>query len=40
MITIPIWLLVTLCVSILLVSTMLWTNLRERTFRVTVPDID
>jgi len=36
----PIWVFVTMILTIVLLATMLWTNLRERTFRVTVPDID
>ncbi len=40
MIEIPIWLLVTLSSLTLLLGTMLWTVLRERDFRVKVPDLD
>ncbi|HVR98694.1 MAG TPA: phospholipase D-like domain-containing protein [Thermoanaerobaculia bacterium] len=40
MIEIPIWLLVTLSASTLLLGTMLWTVLRERNFKVKVPDLD
>lgn len=36
----PIWVFVTMVLAIALLATMLWTNLRERSFRVTVPDID
>lgn len=40
MIEIPLWLLITMIVAIVLLGTMLWTNLREREFRVRVPDLD
>src|SRR5262245_11279891 len=40
MIAIPIWLLVSLIVLTVLLGVMLWTNLREREFRVRVPHLD
>jgi len=40
MIEIPIWLLVVLIVLIGLLALMLWTNLRERNFKIHVPDVD
>jgi cardiolipin synthase A/B len=40
MITIPLWLFITMIAAIVLVGTMLWTNLREREFHVCVPDLD
>jgi cardiolipin synthase A/B len=40
MIEIPIWIFVTMILGILLLGTMLWTNLRERRFHVRVPDLD
>ena len=40
MIQTPIWVLVTMGVAIVLLGLMLWTNLRERQFKVKVPDID
>jgi cardiolipin synthase len=40
MIEIPIWILVLMILGILLLGTMLWTNLRERRFHVRVPDLD
>lgn len=40
MVTIPIWLLVLLIVLIVLLGVMLWTNLRERNFKIHVPDVD
>jgi cardiolipin synthase A/B len=40
MIEIPIWLLVVLIVLIVLLGIMLWTNLRERNFKIHVPDVD
>jgi len=40
MMTIPIWLFVLMLLSIALLGTMLWTLLRERDFRVRVPDLD
>ena len=40
MIAIPLWLLIVMILSIVLLGTMLWTNLRERSFRVTVPHIE
>src|SRR3954452_11859355 len=36
----PLWVFVAMVLAIVLLTTMLWTNLRERSFRVTVPDID
>ncbi len=38
MVTIPIWLLVVLILLIVLLGVMLWTNLRERSFKIRVPD--
>ncbi|HEX3551626.1 MAG TPA: phospholipase D-like domain-containing protein [Thermoanaerobaculia bacterium] len=40
MMTLPIWAVVGMALAIVVLATMLWTNLRERTFRITVPDID
>ena len=40
MIAIPIWLLVVLIVLVVLLGVMLWTNLRERSFKIRVPDLD
>src|SRR6185295_6171278 len=40
MIDLPIWVFVTMILLIVILGTMLWTNLRERSFRVTAPDID
>lgn len=40
MITIPIWVFVSMILALVVVGTMLWTNLRERKFHVKVPDID
>ncbi len=40
MITIPIWVFVSMILVLVIVATMLWTNLREREFHVRVPDID
>jgi cardiolipin synthase len=40
MIEIPLWLFITMILAIVLLGTMLWTNLRERNFRVRVPDLD
>lgn len=37
---VPIWVLVTMSLTIVVLATMLWTNLRERKFRVRVPDLD
>jgi cardiolipin synthase len=39
MIDLPIWVFVTMILLIAILGTMLWTNLRERSFHVTVPDI-
>jgi cardiolipin synthase len=39
MIEIPIWLLGGLILLVLVIGLMLWTNIRERTFKVRVPDI-
>lgn len=39
MVAIPIWLLVAMGLAIALLALMLWTNLRERDFRVKVPDL-
>src|SRR5919205_2640467 len=40
MIEIPIWLFAAMLLGLVLLGTMLWTNLREREFRVRVPDLD
>jgi cardiolipin synthase A/B len=40
MIEIPLWLLIGMILAILLLATMLWSNLRERNFHVRVPDLD
>ncbi|HEX7182219.1 MAG TPA: phospholipase D-like domain-containing protein [Thermoanaerobaculia bacterium] len=40
MVEIPIWLLVTLSALVLIMGLMLWTLLRERNFRMKVPDLD
>jgi cardiolipin synthase len=40
MIEIPVWLFIAMLVAIVLLGTMLWNNLREREFRVRVPDLD
>ncbi|HEX6862385.1 MAG TPA: phospholipase D-like domain-containing protein, partial [Thermoanaerobaculia bacterium] len=40
MIEIPIWLLVAMGLVIAVLGLMLWTNLKERDFKVKVPDID
>lgn len=40
MIEVPIWVLVVMGLAIALLGLMLWTNLREREFKVRVPDID
>lgn len=40
MIEIPLWLLIAMLLSIVLLATMLWNNLRERDFHVRVPDLD
>jgi cardiolipin synthase len=40
MIHISIWLFISMIAAILLLGTMLWTNLRERKFHVRVPDLD
>jgi phosphatidylserine/phosphatidylglycerophosphate/cardiolipin synthase-like enzyme len=40
MVEVPIWVLVVMGLAIGLVGLMLWTNLRERPFRVKVPDLD
>jgi len=40
MIEIPLWVLLAMSLAILLLFTMLWNNLREREFRVRVPDLD
>ncbi|MES1243591.1 MAG: phospholipase D-like domain-containing protein [Acidobacteriota bacterium] len=37
---VPIWVLVAMGLAIGLLGLMLWTNLRERPFRVKVPDLD
>jgi cardiolipin synthase A/B len=40
MIEIPVWLFLAMILAIALLGTMLWNNLRERTFHVRVPDLD
>ncbi|HYG65212.1 MAG TPA: phospholipase D-like domain-containing protein, partial [Thermoanaerobaculia bacterium] len=40
MVEVPIWVLVTMSLALVLVGTMLWTLLRERRFRVRIPDLD
>ena len=40
MIEIPIWLLIVMIFLIVVLGTMLWTNLREREFHVKIPDVD
>lgn len=40
MISIPIWLLVVLVTLIVALVVMLWTNLRERNFKIDMPDVD
>ncbi|HSG38369.1 MAG TPA: phospholipase D-like domain-containing protein, partial [Thermoanaerobaculia bacterium] len=40
MIEIPIWLLIVMILLIIVIGTMLWTNLREREFHVKIPDVD
>jgi cardiolipin synthase len=40
MIEIPLWIVIAMGLAIVLLATMLWTNLRERRFRVRVPDLD
>ena len=40
MIDLPIWVFVSMILAIVLLGTMLWTNLRERDFHVRVPDVD
>ena len=40
MIEIPIWVLAAMGLAIAVLGLMLWTNLRERDFKVKVPDID
>jgi cardiolipin synthase len=40
MIQIPIWLLIVMGLAILIMGVMLWTLLRERDFKVKVPDLD
>ncbi|MFL6293389.1 MAG: cardiolipin synthase [Thermoanaerobaculia bacterium] len=40
MIEIPIWVLVAMGLAIAVLGLMLWTNLRERDFKIRVPDID
>jgi cardiolipin synthase len=40
MIHVPIWVLAAMGLAIVLLGLMLWNNLRERDFRVKVPDID
>jgi len=40
MIEVPIWVLAAMGLAIAVLGLMLWTNLRERDFKVKVPDID
>ena len=40
MVEVPIWVLVAMGLAIAVLGLMLWTNLREREFKVKVPDID
>jgi cardiolipin synthase len=40
MVAIPIWVLVILGLLVLIMGVMLWTLLRERNFKVDVPDLD
>ena len=40
MIAIPIWLLAGLILLTVILGVMLWTNLRERNFKVRIPDAD
>ena len=40
MITIHLWLFITMIAAILVLGTMLWNNLKERKFHVRVPDLD
>jgi cardiolipin synthase len=40
MVEVPIWILVAMGFAIAVLGLMLWTNLRERDFKVKVPDID
>jgi cardiolipin synthase A/B len=40
MIEVPIWVLVVMGLAFVLLGLMLWTNIREREFKVKVPDID
>lgn len=40
MVAIPIWVLVILGLLVLIMGVMLWTLLRERDFKVNVPDLD
>lgn len=40
MIEIPVWLLIAMILLIIILGTMLWTNLREREFHVKIPDVD
>ncbi|HEY9420342.1 MAG TPA: phospholipase D-like domain-containing protein [Thermoanaerobaculia bacterium] len=40
MIEIPLWLLILMILLIIALGTMLWTNLREREFKVNVPDVE
>jgi cardiolipin synthase len=40
MIEIPLWIFILLCAALALMGVMLWTLLRERNFKVRVPDLD
>jgi cardiolipin synthase A/B len=40
MVEIPIWLLVVLILLVVILAVMLWTNLRERDFKIEIPDLD
>ncbi|HKR56160.1 MAG TPA: phospholipase D-like domain-containing protein, partial [Gemmatimonadales bacterium] len=40
MIEIHLWIVIAMGLAIVLLGTMLWTNLRERRFRVRVPDLE
>jgi cardiolipin synthase len=39
-VAVPVWVIVAMGLAIGLLGLMLWTNLRERPFRVKVPDVD
>jgi cardiolipin synthase len=40
MIEVPVWVLAVLILAVAILGLMLWTNLRERRFRIQVPDLD